>query len=228
MNSLIQAFPEVNSYSCAYIMVHQIHHNSSPSDPLPSHFNLCHILKKGIYLIKILILSSILFSQILSPPGFWTKILFASLNFVTCDHYIFWHLSSHMWQLVWKSCNNIYYTWEMNLNTASTHSRLPIRGCIQKFPDWLPGARTENCTTLCHKVQLYHYFVSQSREFCHHNPLCCFPMSVFCCLFHYDSVQKLLDIPSYIPTCPAIPRWWCWFSKKTNLLGNKSYYVLPS
>jgi len=25
-----------------------------------------------------------------------------------------------------------------------------VRGCIQKFPDWLPGARTENGTTLCH------------------------------------------------------------------------------
>jgi len=25
-----------------------------------------------------------------------------------------------------------------------------IRGCIQKFPDWLPGARTVNGTALCH------------------------------------------------------------------------------
>jgi hypothetical protein len=25
-----------------------------------------------------------------------------------------------------------------------------IRGCIQKFPDWLPGARTTNGTALCH------------------------------------------------------------------------------
>jgi hypothetical protein len=34
-------------------------------------------------------------------------------------------------------------------------------------------------------VQLYHYFVSQSSEFCRHNPLCCFSTSVNCCLFRY-------------------------------------------
>jgi len=28
-------------------------------------------------------------------------------------------------------------------------------GCIQKFPDWPPGARTANGTALCHYVQLY-------------------------------------------------------------------------
>jgi len=32
-------------------------------------------------------------------------------------------------------------------------------------------------------VQLYRYFVSQSSEFCRHNPLCCFSTSV--CLFRY-------------------------------------------
>jgi len=52
--------------------------------------------------------------------------------------------------------------------------------CIQKFPDWPPGARTANGTALCHQVQLY-YYVSQSREFCHHNPLCCFSRSIYCC-----------------------------------------------
>jgi hypothetical protein len=25
-----------------------------------------------------------------------------------------------------------------------------VRGCIQKFPDWPPGARTANGTALCH------------------------------------------------------------------------------
>jgi hypothetical protein len=41
--------------------------------------------------------------------------------------------------------------------------------------------------------------VSQYSEFCPHNPLCHFSMSVYyCCLFHYDSVRKLLDIPSYV------------------------------
>jgi hypothetical protein len=28
--------------------------------------------------------------------------------------------------------------------------RIAIRGCIQKFPDWPPGARTTNGTGLCH------------------------------------------------------------------------------
>jgi hypothetical protein len=57
--------------------------------------------------------------------------------------------------------------------------------CIQTFPDWPPGARTANGIALCHWVQLYRYFVSQSSEFCRRNPLCCFSTSVYCCLFRY-------------------------------------------
>jgi hypothetical protein len=38
---------------------------------------------------------------------------------------------------------------------------------------------------------------SATRCSCH-NPSCCFSTSVYCCLFRYDSVQKLLDTPSYI------------------------------
>jgi len=36
-------------------------------------------------------------------------------------------------------------------------------------------------------VQLYRYFVSQSSEFCRHNPLCCFSTSVYLCnrIFRY-------------------------------------------
>jgi len=30
-------------------------------------------------------------------------------------------------------------------------------------------------------VRLHLYFVSQSSEFCRHNPLCCFSTSVYCC-----------------------------------------------
>jgi hypothetical protein len=30
-------------------------------------------------------------------------------------------------------------------------------------------------------MQLYRYFVSQSSEFCCHNPLCCFSTTVYCC-----------------------------------------------
>jgi hypothetical protein len=62
--------------------------------------------------------------------------------------------------------------------------RTYVRECIQKFPDWPPGARTANGTALCLCVQLYRYFVSQSSEFCCHNTLCCFSTSV-CCLFRY-------------------------------------------
>jgi len=38
--------------------------------------------------------------------------------------------------------------------------------------------------------------VSQSSEFCCHNPLCCFSTSNTKGkrIFHYDSVRKLLDI----------------------------------
>jgi hypothetical protein len=56
-----------------------------------------------------------------------------------------------------------------------------IRGCIQKFPDCPPGARTANGAALCHYLQLYRYFVVQSSEFCRHNPSCCFSTSVCCC-----------------------------------------------
>jgi hypothetical protein len=57
--------------------------------------------------------------------------------------------------------------------------------CIEKFPDWPPAARTAKDTILRHWVQLYRYFVSQSNEFYHYNPLCCFSTSVYCCLFRY-------------------------------------------
>jgi hypothetical protein len=80
------------------------------------------------------------------------------------------------------------------------HNKNELQECIQKFPDWPPGARTANGTALCHKVQLYRYFVSQSSEFWRHDPLCCFPTSVYCCrriYFIIDTVRKLLDTPSY-------------------------------
>jgi hypothetical protein len=59
------------------------------------------------------------------------------------------------------------------------HTHTDVRGCIQKFPDWPPGARTANCTALCHQVQLYRYFVSQSSKFWSHNCFCCFRTSVY-------------------------------------------------
>jgi len=48
-----------------------------------------------------------------------------------------------------------------------------IRGCIEKFPDWPPGARTANGSPLPPGT-VYRYFASQSGEFCHHNPSRCF------------------------------------------------------
>jgi hypothetical protein len=62
---------------------------------------------------------------------------------------------------------------------------LQTRGCIQKFLDWPSGARIASGKALCHQVQLYRYFMSQSSEFCRHNPLCCFSTCVYCCLFNY-------------------------------------------
>jgi hypothetical protein len=75
----------------------------------------------------------------------------------------------------------------MNTPTWHVPTILNIRRCIQKFPDWTSGARTANGTALCHWVQLYRYFVSQSSEFCRNNPLCCFSTGDYycCCLFRY-------------------------------------------
>jgi hypothetical protein len=79
-----------------------------------------------------------------------------------------------------------------------------IRGCIQKFPDWPSGARATNDTALCHKVQLYRHFMSQSSEFCRHNALCCFLMSIYCycCLFHYRLGPKTFGY-TLIPVCSS-------------------------
>jgi len=68
-----------------------------------------------------------------------------------------------------------------------------LRGCIQKFPDWQPGAKTATGRALCHQVQLYRYFVSQSSEFCRHNPL-------YCCLFLYRlSPETFGYVPLHSP-----------------------------
>jgi hypothetical protein len=85
---------------------------------------------------------------------------------------------------------------------------MDIRACIQKFPEWPPGARIANGTALCHKAQLYRYFVSQSSEFCRHKPLCCISTSVYYCCFYFviDSVRELMDTPSYVSDflcCPV-------------------------
>jgi hypothetical protein len=70
--------------------------------------------------------------------------------------------------------------WKSLLTSLFTYTEL-IRRCIQKFSDWPARARTANGTALCHYMQLYRYFVSQSSKFCRHNPLCWFSTSACCC-----------------------------------------------
>jgi hypothetical protein len=80
---------------------------------------------------------------------------------------------------------------------ASRKISEPIRGCIQKFPDWPPGARTANGTALCHYMQLYRYFVSHSSEFSAIT-LCVASQRVFIVVVYFviDPVRKLMDTPS--------------------------------
>jgi hypothetical protein len=49
------------------------------------------------------------------------------------------------------------------------------------------AAWSENCKwySSLPLVQLYHYPVSQSSEFCRHNSLYCSSTTVCCCLFRY-------------------------------------------
>jgi hypothetical protein len=43
-----------------------------------------------------------------------------------------------------------YYVAGVPRSTRLRIERSRIRGCIQKFLDWPPGARTANGTALCH------------------------------------------------------------------------------
>jgi hypothetical protein len=78
-----------------------------------------------------------------------------------------------------------------------------IRGCIQKFPDWPPGARTANGTALRHWMYFIAILWSQSSKFCSHNP-CVASQRVFVVVvvvvvyFVIYSVRKLLATPSYV------------------------------
>jgi hypothetical protein len=57
-------------------------------------------------------------------------------------------------------------------------------------------------------VQLYRYFVSQSSEFCSHNPLCCFTTSVYCCcLFRYRLSPETFGYTLVHFTVEDIPRF---------------------
>jgi hypothetical protein len=76
-----------------------------------------------------------------------------------------------------NSPTRCHYWWNIPFHSSDKFRWVMIRGCIQKFQDWKPGARTANVTALCLYVQLYHCFVSQSSEFFCHNPLCYFSTS---------------------------------------------------
>jgi hypothetical protein len=39
---------------------------------------------------------------------------------------------------------------EQQLSWRIELGEIKVGGCIQKFPDWQPGARTANGTALCH------------------------------------------------------------------------------
>jgi hypothetical protein len=83
--------------------------------------------------------------------------------------------------------------------------------CIQKFPDWPPGVRTANGTAFCYWVQLYRYFMSQSSEFCRHNPLCCFSTSVYCFkhIFRYPlSPETFGYTPVFGPKRQSVTEGW--------------------
>jgi hypothetical protein len=69
-------------------------------------------------------------------------------------------------------------TWTLTTNDTN---RLESIETFFNIPKWPPGARTANGTALCHYVQLHRHFVSQSSEFCRHNPMCRFSTSVYFC-----------------------------------------------
>jgi hypothetical protein len=97
----------------------------------------------------------------------------------------FFQIWGNLVLMKWGNENVIWikvYAWKPHVQVPRTKIKFLItRGSIQKFPNWPPGARTANGTAVCHLVLLYRYFVSQSSEFCRHNPLCCFSTSVYCC-----------------------------------------------
>jgi len=58
-------------------------------------------------------------------------------------------------------------------------------------------------------MQLYRYFVSQSREFCRHNTFVAY-QRVYIVVVHFiiDSVPKIMYTPSYIPKYLFVTGTW--------------------
>jgi hypothetical protein len=67
-------------------------------------------------------------------------------NFRSTDECNFWVVSvtcNPMWHEIQTDVYRFYHKWHVV-------KEVYLRECIQKFPDWPPGARTANGTTLCH------------------------------------------------------------------------------
>jgi len=60
-------------------------------------------------------------------------------------------------------------------------------------------------------VQSCRYFVSQSSEFCRHNPLCCFSTNVYCCycLFRNRLSPETFGYTLVSPLLPHVFMGWC-------------------
>jgi len=63
---------------------------------------------------------------------------------------------------------------------------LPLSEVYEGVSKSFRTGRLERELRMVH-LQLSRYFLSQSSEFCRHNPLCCFSTSAYyyCCLFRY-------------------------------------------
>jgi hypothetical protein len=83
-------------------------------------------------------------------------------------------------------------------------------------------------------MQFYRYFMSQSSEFCRHNPLCCFSTSVsFCCLFRYRLSPEtfgytIVNIQILGPSEWDPEVWFCSNSSKTKLVQYVSFSITNS
>jgi hypothetical protein len=91
---------------------------------------------------------------------------------------------SSVFRLFISLCFNVYVAVYIKTLVVQKNARTKVYPKVSGLT-----ARSENCkcTALCHYVQLYRYFVSQSSEFCRHNPLCCLSTSVYFCkpIFRY-------------------------------------------
>jgi len=103
-------------------------------------------------------------------------------------------------------------------------SQKNVRRHIQKFSDWPPGVRTANGRALCHQLQLYRYFVSQSSEFCRHYYLCCFSTSNTKGkrIFRYRLSPETFG---YTHICSSVLGFFFFLTKLLDL-GNMSFLVV--